>query len=290
MTALTNSFPNTLVINWHLLEPCQFKCKYCYAEWGKAKLPEVYKSQDDSRLLIEQIGKLRRPGRKVRISFAGGEPLLDKKLSLKIDDARSHRLAVSIITNGALLSEDFMEKNSKKISMLGVSIDSLDAETNLIIGRSTISGKRADYQKIIRLLDLAREINPDIRIKINTVVNRYNFDEDLSNLISRVKPDKWKVLRVLPATQKSKTQEISDEQFMIFQERHAHIECAVFEDNECMKNSYLMIDPYGRFFFNKKNIDYGYSAPILEVGIEQALAKTDFDETKFINRYPNGVE
>ena len=88
MTALTNSFPNTLVINWHLLEPCQFKCKYCYAEWGKAKLPEVYKSQDDSMWLIEQIGKLRRPGRKVRISFAGGEPLLDKKLPLKIDDAR----------------------------------------------------------------------------------------------------------------------------------------------------------------------------------------------------------
>ena len=281
---------NNMVINWHLLEPCQFKCKYCYAEWEKTSLHEVYKSAHDSNRLIEEITKLRNRWERLRISFAGGEPLLDKNLSAKIEQAHHHNLAISIITNGDLLREKFLYENGRRISMLGVSIDSLNADTNLQIGRATSCGKRADYRKIISLLSLARQVNPHIHIKINTVVNQFNFNEDLSVLIDRVKPYKWKVLRVLPATLKSMTQTISDEQFAVFEKRHAHISCAVFEDNECMENSYLMIDPYGRFFFNKKDGEYGYSDPILDVGIEQALEEIDFDITKFINRYPQGVE
>ncbi len=51
-----------------------------------------------------------------------------------------------------------------------------------------------------------------------------------------------------------------------------------------------MINPHGRFFFNKAGGEYGYSEPILEVGIKQALAQIDFNEERFINRYPGGVE
>ncbi len=290
MTSPSNHFTNNIVVNWHLLEPCQFKCKYCYSEWGKVPLAEVYKSEEKSNHLIAQTAMLERHWAKVRISFAGGEPLLDKNLTAKIDYAHRRQLAVSIITNGDLLNKKFLHKNAEKISILGVSIDSLDTGSNLKIGRVTACGRHANYQKIINLLSLARRINPHIHIKINTVVNQYNFNEDLSVLIDRVKPDKWKVFQVLPATSKSTTQAISAEQFGIFQKRHAHIPCAFFEDNDCMRNSYLMIDPYGRFFFNKRGGGYGYSTPILDVGIEKALAQTDFDTAKFINRYPHGVK
>ena len=283
-----NRIPD-LVVNWHLLEPCQFKCKYCYAEWEKTRLPEIYKDPRASSHLIEQIALLEHGRSAVRLSFAGGEPLLDKKLSAKIDRARDHQLAVSIISNGHLLKQDFLRENGKKIAMLGISIDSLEPVRNQKIGRRTLTDKQTDYQNIIKLLSVAREINPDIRIKINTVVNQFNFDEDLSELIDRIKPDKWKVLRVLPTTVKSRIQAISDEQFMLFRKKHTHISCAVFEDNECMKNSYLMIDPYGRFFFNKENGEYGYSDPILTVGIEEAFVQTSFDEVKFSNRYSGGV-
>ena len=279
-----------VVVNWHLLEPCHFRCKYCFAEWSKSSLPEVYKSPNDSERLIEQISRLDRYWSKVRISFAGGEPLLDKKLAEKIDCAEQHNLTVSVISNGDLLSETFLRQNAENICMLGISIDSLHAATNQKIGRATIGHRQADYKKVISLLLLARKINPQIHIKINTVVNCFNFDEDLSALIRCVNPDKWKVFQVLPATTKSAKQTISAEQFEVFKKRHEHISCAVFEDNDCMKNSYLMIDPYGRFFFNKEVGKYGYSDPILEVGIEKALEKIDFSEEKFNARYPKGVE
>ena len=285
MKTATQNFTRNIVVNWHLLEPCQFHCKYCYAEWRKRVLPEVYKNGPDSEKLIAQIAALRHTFDSVRLSFAGGEPLLDKNLPAKIQCARRNRLDVSIITNGGLLSPKFVRENAREISMLGVSIDSLNAEANLNIGRATRAGKLPDYRKVIALLELAREINPAIQIKINTVVNRFNFDEDLSALIGRVRPDKWKVLRVLPATEKSRSEKITDAQFAAFQNRHAHFSCVLFEDNECMKNSYLMIDPYGRFFFNKKPLGYDYSESILKVGIQKALAQTDFDGEKFAKRY-----
>jgi len=285
MKTVNHNSTRDIVVNWHLLEPCQFACKYCYAEWQKATLPEVYKDALDSEVLIAHLAALHRRFGSVRLSFAGGEPLLDKNLPAKIDHALRHRLDVSIITNGGLLTPRFVRENARKISMLGVSIDSLDIETNLKIGRATRAGKLANHRRIIEMLGLAREINPGIRIKINTVVNRFNFDEDLSALIERVRPDKWKVMRVLPAIERSRQEKISDAQFAVFRRRHAHFSCTQFEDNECMENSYLMIDPYGRFFFNKKPVGYGYSEPILKVGIEKALAQTDFDEQKFVKRY-----
>ncbi|CEO39135.1 hypothetical protein PPBDW_I21151 [Photobacterium kishitanii] len=35
-------------------------------------------------------------------------------------------------------------------------------------------------------------------VKINTVVNKYNWEETLTATITRIMPDKWKILRVLP--------------------------------------------------------------------------------------------
>lgn len=286
---MTNSVQK-IVVNWHLLEPCQFHCKYCYAEWGKAELPQVYKDAAASARLIAEVAQLRRRWPAVRLSFAGGEPLLDKRLAGKIAEARRHQLAVSIITNGGLLQSSFVRENAGAIAMLGVSIDSMRAATNLRIGRATKAGKLVEPQQLFELLALARRINPAIRVKINTVVNRFNLHEDFSALIERVRPDKWKALQVQPATPKSALEAITAEQFAAFRARHRRIACASFEDNERMQNSYLMIDPYGRFFWNEAGQRYGYSAPILQVGIERALAQVDFREEKFGERYPGGVE
>jgi radical S-adenosyl methionine domain-containing protein 2 len=60
-----------------------------------------------------------------------------------------------------------------------------------------------------------------------------------------------------------------------------------------MLASYLMIDPFGRFFANSDNTknkiakgaDYAYSSPILNVGIMQAFEQIEFNFDRFINRY-----
>jgi radical S-adenosyl methionine domain-containing protein 2 len=247
-------------------------------------MPLIFKDKPQSNELIKQIASLKNY-RDVRLSFAGGEPLLDKRLTDKISFANENNLKVSLITNGDLLTEDFLYENCLKIDMIGISIDSFNDSTNLSIGRATSMGHIPDYKNIAKLMVLAKKINPNIKIKINTVVNQFNFNENMSDIIQFIKPDKWKIFRVLPATEKSKSQEISNNKFETFINQHKHIECTSVEDNNTMFNSYLMIDPYGRFFYNKTGGGYGYSQSILNTGITKALETIDFDYKKFTNRY-----
>lgn len=55
-----------------------------------------------------------------------------------------------------------------------------------------------------------------------------------------------------------------------------------------MRESYLMVDPHGRFFQNSlltPGQGYAYSRPILEVGAEAAFAQMAFDTARFSARY-----
>ena len=273
-----------LVVNWHLMEPCQLNCKYCYAEWSKEKLPVVFRDREKSKQLVVAISRLAADGRRVRLSFAGGEPLLDQGLPEKIRWADESGLKVSLITNGDFLPRKGEKLGLQRVEMIGVSIDSFDPATNRSIGRKTGNNQVPDYEGIVDFLDRARQNHPRLKVKINTVVNRYNWSENLAPDIERIRPAKWKVLRVLPATSKAAAEQITDERFAFFRDNHRHLDYAVFEDNGDMLNSYLMIDPYGRFFFNKEK-DYGYSDPILAVGVEKALRQVRFDLDKFNDRY-----
>lgn len=124
-------------------------------------------------------------------------------------------------------------------------------------------------------------MNPKLRQKINTVVNSLNFDEDMSQIIRRLAPDKWKVLRMLPTI----TNELSivDEQFAGFVERHAALgDIISAEDNNDMVESYIMIDPRGRFFQNSLGGNgYRYSDEILAVGAEAAFRQISWQAEKF---------
>ncbi len=119
------------------------------------------------------------------------------------------------------------------------------------------------------------------------MVNRLNHGEDLGPLIRRFAPDKWKVLRMLTVV--SQDLVVSDRQFTAFVARHhafSHVLCA--EDNQDMRESYLMVDPHGRFFQNSPLIagqGYAYSRPILEAGAEAAFAQMAFDPERFSSRY-----
>ncbi|WPP46910.1 radical SAM protein [Pseudomonas sp. AN-1] len=132
----------------------------------------------------------------VRLNLAGGEPLLHAdKLPAIVSQARALGFEVSLISNGSHLDHGLLDRLAPQLSWLGISIDSACPATNRAIGRVD----RRD-----RLLDLAtglanaRQTNPGLRLKLNTVVNRLNHGENLGPLIRRFAPDKWKVLRMLP--------------------------------------------------------------------------------------------
>lgn len=293
--------PDSLVINWHLTEACNYRCRYCYAAWNESACPrELIHSPERTAMLLDELYRYFQPSNpanplfrrmswsNVRLNLAGGEPLLhSSKLPDIVNQACALGFEVSLITNGSRLDHALLERLAPQLSWLGISIDSTNPVTNRGIGRVDRRGQLLHLDELTTGLTNARQANPGLRLKLNTVVNQLNHGEDLGPLICRLVPDKWKVLRMLPVV--SQDLVVSDGQFSDFVARHyafRHILCA--EDNSDMRDSYLMVDPHGRFFQNSlmdPGQGYAYSRPILEVGAEAAFAQMTFNLERFRARY-----
>mgnify|MGYP003592676858 CR=1 FL=1 len=127
-----------------------------------------------------------------------------------------------------------------------------------------------------------------LAVKLNTVVTRLTWDEDVTELVRRLRPARWKVFQVLYVEGQNDGSVddllIGDSQLRAFVERHRRRGLApIVEDNEAMTDSYAMIDPLGRFYGDSGG-KHRESAPILEVGLETALAQVGFRPDKLAAR------
>lgn len=281
-----------LVVNWHITEACNYHCNYCFAKWDKQK-NELMNDENSVSKLMDEIqklpailnGKYLTEFESIRLNLVGGETFLNiRKVTKIIHQAKQRKFSLSAITNGSRLNNELVTLIANDFNSIGFSVDSLDSPTNIKIGRTEKSGVM-DTDKVLRDISVIKEINPSIDIKINTVVSSLNQSEDLSAFIDQAAPNKWKVFKVLPVI--TRENEVSQDDFIEFLERHSKFENIISsEDNDEMTDSYLMIDPIGRFFQNSiLGSGYSYSTPIVNTGIEEALNEINFDPEKFHGRY-----
>tara|TARA_R110000850_G_scaffold8890_1_gene32693 strand:- start:672 stop:1526 length:855 start_codon:yes stop_codon:yes gene_type:complete len=278
-----------LTINWHILEACNYDCYFCYAKYGK----KSNFSRDYSEILRDLSnlsGKvLNFPSgpisvQNIRINFAGGEPFLEKELGSAVSLASELGLRPSFISNGSLLTDSFIEHYGAMISVAGFSIDSFNTDTNQKIGRRDNKGRQVDFERFSEVFAQFRKVSPQTLLKINTVVCRENANDDFNQPLVELRPDRWKILRVIPI-HGAEDLEISDAQFDAFLARHHDVDCRIVpEDNAHMHRSYLMLDPEGRFY-QREGSGYVKSAPIVKVGAAHALEGVDFDAKTYVSRY-----
>ena len=270
-------------VNYHIWELCNMRCRFCFATFQDVKT-ELPKGHLDRQRTAEVVERLCEFGFE-KINFAGGEPTLCRWLPDLIKSAKRHGLTTSIVTNGSRLSPAYLERLSGALDWIAVSIDSVNAATLSNIGRTPRSGgpmSAEDYIAVIE--DIKRH---GIRLKVNTVVNRHNCEEDLSAFIRQVEPERWKVFQALPVEGQN-DQHIDDlavtpAQFAAYLERNKDVGRGVEvvpESNELMTGSYAMVDPAGRFFDNTKG-RHTYSRPILEVGVAAALEDVEVRADRF---------
>ena len=295
-----------LVINWHITEACNFRCQYCYAKWeAPDRQRDLVHDPARTRELLARLYEFFHPDNhanplrrdmewgSVRLNLAGGEPLLyTRRLLQMLPVARDIGFDVSLITNGTRLDPGFMGSLAPSISLLGLSIDSPSTWNNQEIGRMDRRGNQLDIDSLAEAVDEGRRRNPSLKVKVNTVVNKVNQSDDLTGVIERLRPEKWKVLRMLPVVDGRLA--VSQQAFDDFVGRHAHLAAIRHvEDNQDMTESYLMVDPMGRFFQNAPGASakgYRYSQPILEVGAPAAFAGMRFSAPKFLFRYTAPAE
>ena len=274
-------------IKYHLIEQCNYQCKYCFAKFNAKRLLSLEEKLQVVDCICEYFHQEKIANG--RINFAGGEPLLDGDLSSLVDRANQNGIRVSIITNASLLTKSRIESWGGKVSCVGLSVDSRLEENNRKIGRCDRQGRVLLEES---LLAIVKELQArDIKIKLNIVASRLNYEEDFTGLLKQIAPDRLKILQmscVKGVNDQAKPYQLSSAQFQEFCKRHGDCtrEKPVFEDCESMKNSYLMVAPNGELVLNDCG-EYKSYGSCLEEPFLELLKKCPVNKDKFDFRYKN---
>ena len=271
-------------VNFHLWKPCNMKCRFCFATFqdvGQDVLPKGHLPREGCVSVVEALATAGFD----KINFAGGEPTLCPWLPDLIRRAKELGLTTSIVTNGSRITPEWLDCVGNSLDWATLSIDTLDRQKLEGLGRTTRAGPLSE-DNYLDVIDMLKERG--VRLKINTVVTRSNCDEDLTGFIARARPERWKLLQVLPVGGQNDglvdDHVITPDQFAGYVARNRRVEtmgvAVVPESNDLMTGSYMMVDPAGRFFDNVAG-NHVYSLPINEVGVDAALREVSVDPDRF---------
>lgn len=271
-------------VNYFISRECNYNCKFCF-----------HTETNQNKFQLEQARyglQLLRAAGTQKINFAGGEPFLNPVLLGELCKVASVELgmAVSIISNGSMITPKWMHQYGNFVDVLGVSVDSFDSATNAKIGR----GGDANNQHADRVMKVREMCSQhEILFKMNTVVCSLNWEEDMNAQVEKLDPYRWKAFQVLVLEGENSGQngdlrdateiKVSQAQFDAFCERHAGQKALIPESNDVMQNSYLLLDEEMRFL----DCSAGGKVPsksILEVGVPKALSQAGFDHAMFEKR------
>lgn len=264
------------IFNLHFTDFCNYNCQFCYAKKEK-KILSLEQIQTVVDNISDYFSHLNIADG--RINIAGGEPTTCSYLQEIIDYITSKNIRASLITNGSLLTKEFVRVNKGKLSMIGISIDSIRRETNIALGRC--SGKKPlDYNQLCAICKCIKENG--IPLKINIVVSRINQNEDIKKLLDDVKPDRFKILQMLPTTPFSEQNIISDEEFNSYIQKYK-VYSLVKENRTNIQKAYMIIDSMGYLSTENQHSDFRFSA--LKDKLTDVIDKIDFNAENERMRY-----
>ena len=249
-----NIKPN--VVNFHFVDYCNYHCCYCFVKKA-SRMTSFLNIVNIVDNIAEYFKNLKVRG---RINLVGGEIFMCSYLQQIIDYIYSKDIDVSIVTNGYLLTKEFIEKNKMKICCIGISIDSLNKQT-------------LDENKLIYLCEIIKSNN--IKLKINHC---------LSKFIEIIKPDRFKIFQMTVIDSingKCKNMQLSNKEFEVCCNKYKYMN-PIIEYEEEMKSSYLMIDSNGNFFIDKSVAPIGNA---ITDNFKKTMTHADIDCVSYNKRY-----
>ena len=239
-------------LNLHFINHCNYKCVYCFADKTIATYPDI-------NLLLKWVdtisdyfkeNKITNP----RINLVGGEPLLYKGIILLIKYINSKGIRVSLVTNGSLLTNEFLSEVGEYLDMIGISMDTLERETAIKLGRCNMNKKTLSLEKLVMICKKIKILN--IKLKINIVVSKFNFIEDFSKFLNEVRADRVKFLELYIVDDMNRDSikyKLNKKEYNEFCSRHSICKNILKEDNEKFDGGYIMIDYKGDLIVNHNN-------------------------------------
>ncbi|NXP37315.1 RSAD2 protein, partial [Leiothrix lutea] len=181
-----DTLPTPTSVNYHFTRRCNYKCGFCF---HTAKTSFVLPLEEAKRGLT----MLKEAGME-KINFSGGEPFIQDRGEfvgelVQFCKQELELPSVSIVSNGSLIRKQWFQKYGEYLDILAISCDSFDEDVNVLIGRG--QGKKNHVENLHKLRQWCREYA--VAFKINSVINRFNVEEDMNEQIKALNPVRWKV-------------------------------------------------------------------------------------------------
>ncbi|MBQ8131093.1 MAG: radical SAM protein [Bacilli bacterium] len=209
-------------------ENCNSHCFMCHYAGRK----------DSYNISMEQYEELLEYAKKEKIKtirFTGGEPLIHQNILEFIKKANNYHFQTSIITNGFLLKKMARQLIESGLTQYIISIDGSCPQIH-----DNLRNFKGCFKNAIEGIKLLRENNPQIKIRVNTVVSGRNI-KDLPNiysLLNKLGVNQWSIIPI--KSKESTWLEDSKNDYQVF--------LSFLNKN---KNNNLEFLGYSRFFAGK---------------------------------------
>ena len=102
---------------------CNLRCKYCDSMYAVDETIDLFGNKNFKQMTVQDvINECKHIGNK-KITFTGGEPLIQKDAKELIDRLLDEGFEVNIETNGAILIKDFIYFRNRDLSKLVITMD-----------------------------------------------------------------------------------------------------------------------------------------------------------------------
>jgi len=160
-------------IKWDFTAKCNLKCIHCIV--GNNHIEKGLKdiSIGERKTIVDNLAS----GDVTGITFLGGEPLMTNDDIFSVSRyAASKGISTTLVTNGTLLDQTRIDKVLYSgIKYVTVSLDGASSNTHdLIRGDNTFEKTVYNLNKLISNI---KACGINIKIKVNTVLNRINYRE-----------------------------------------------------------------------------------------------------------------
>lgn len=157
-------------ICFSITDICNLNCPYCFRFSSKNQIIDI----ENFKICVSKLVKL---GCTI-INITGGEPLLNPNWREYINICKGYGLKIILSTTGINL-----DLNDKILNDLYVLTLPLDGYNNIV---NSMTRGNKHYEFVVNLINKYINGNYPFRLKINTVVTKYNFDslEKIGELIN----------------------------------------------------------------------------------------------------------
>ena len=125
--------------------------------------------------------------------------MLHPHIQAWIIHAKAVGLVTSIVSNGTGIDRAFLSAMEGHLDWVGLSIDASTDALHADLGRGEKkelrNGMSGHLARTLPVADLLHEFG--VGVKLNTVVTALNQDDDMSAVVRRIRPDRWKIFQAL---------------------------------------------------------------------------------------------